>query len=96
MRRADPRAEPVEDRSVSQGGVETAAQNRDLRSCWTTSLAWCMDPAQHQRGWRGSGGDEAGDSGCYVVWAAAWSRKDKGHLPRQHHQHTGNTDWGLA
>ena len=32
VRRADPRAEHVEDRSVSQGGVGTVAQNRDLRS----------------------------------------------------------------
>lgn len=52
-------------------------------SLWITSLAWCMDPAQHQWGGGAGGGDEAGDLGCWVVWAAAWSKKDKRHLPRR-------------
>lgn len=37
VRRAHLRADCLEEPSVSQGGVETAAQNRDLRSSWTTS-----------------------------------------------------------
>ena len=84
VRRADPRVERVEDRSVSQGGVETIAQNRYLRSLPLDHKP-CLGhgPCPAPMGWRGGGGDEAGDSRCCVVWAVAWSRKDKEYLPRR-------------
>ena len=98
VRRADPRAECLEEPSVSQGGVETVAQNRDLRSLpldHKPCLVHGPCPAP-TGGWRGSGGDEAGDLGCCVVWAAVCLRT-RGIFPgdRQHHR-TLNAEWGLA
>lgn len=56
MRRADLRAERSEEPSVSQGGVETMAQNQDLRSRWTVRqpcLMYGVCPAPRGvAGWR--------------------------------------------